>query len=415
MDGTFEQVPLRPAWAVTIHKSQGLTFDHVIIDAGAAFSFGQVYVALSRCRTLEGIVLTTPITRRCTFTSEEVTAFESSREPADEVRLKLPAMSNEYFTSTLCDAFDLQRLRYLYNRVNRIYQVNLSNLYPDQACRFNTVGAGISEPVGETAPQQDSGKDNQKTFAGIRSLSDTAQKFQKQIRYIAASIHSGAPDDFPLLRERVTKACEYFTTQFRPLASFAAPLTLVEIDDKEVRKAFNAASEEFLAELRFRMTIYETILSEGFSTKAYHKLKTDNELSDARSLKALVRSLISTPEKASASKESIQQAQRPDAVGEPVEPSALRQVREPDGESATYTGSIHPKLAQALVEWRREKYQKDNVPAYIILHQKTLLAIADLAPTSKEELLTVKGFGKSKCDKYGDEILDVIRQGLKSK
>ena len=70
---------------------------------------------------------------------------------------------------------------------------------------------------------------------------------------------------------------------------------------------------------------------------------------------------------------------------------------------------------QALIDWRREKYQKDNVPAYIILHQKTLLAIADLAPTTREELLTVKGFGKSKCDKYGAEILDVIRQGLKSK
>lgn len=413
VEGTFEQVPLRPAWAVTIHKSQGLTFDQVIIDAGAAFSFGQVYVALSRCRTLEGIILTTPITRRCTFTSDEVSTFESSREPAEEARLKLPAMANEYFTSTLCDAFDLQRLRYLYNRVNRIYQVNLSNLYPDQAGRFNTVGAGNAAQVGGMFDSSDgSGKSAPQPFEGIRSLSDTAQKFQKQIRYIAASIHSGAPDDFPLLRERVTKACEYFTTQFRPLASFAAPLTLVEIDDKEVRKAFKAASEEFLAELRFRMTLYETILSEGFSTKAYHKLKTDNELSDARSLKALVRSLISTPEKASASKESIQQAQRPDAVGEPVEPSALRQVREPDGESATYTGSIHPELAQALVEWRRKKYQKDNVPAFMILHQKTLLAIADLAPTTKEELLSVKGFGKSKCEKYGEEILEIIRTAM---
>lgn len=413
VEGTFEQVPLRPAWAVTIHKSQGLTFDQVIIDAGAAFSFGQVYVALSRCRTLEGIILTTPITRRCTFTSDEVSTFESSREPAEEARLKLPAMANEYFTSTLCEAFDLQRLRYLYNRVNRIYQVNLSNLYPDQAGRFNTVGAGNAAQVGGMFDSSDgSGKSAPQPFEGIRSLSDTAQKFQKQIRYIAASIHSGAPDDFPLLRERVTKACEYFTTQFRPLASFAAPLTLVEIDDKEVRKAFKAASEEFLAELRFRMTLYETILSEGFSTKAYHKLKTDNELSDARSLKALVRSLISTPEKASASKESIQQAQRPDAVGEPVEPSALRQVREPDGESATYTGSIHPELAQALVDWRREKYQKDNVPAFMILHQKTLLAIADLAPTTKEELLSVKGFGKSKCEKYGEEILEIIRTAM---
>lgn len=415
VEGTFEQVPLRPAWAVTIHKSQGLTFDQVIIDAGAAFSFGQVYVALSRCRTLEGIILTTPITRRCTFTSDEVSTFESSREPAEEARLKLPAMANEYFTSTLCDAFDLQRLRYLYNRVNRIYQVNLSNLYPDQAGRFNTVGAGNAAQVGGMFDSSDgSGKSAPQPFEGIRSLSDTAQKFQKQLRYITSTIHSGAPDDFPLLRERVTKACEYFTTQFRPLASFAAPLTLVEIDDKEVRKAFKAASEEFLAELRFRMTLYETILSEGFSTKAYHKLKTDNELSDARSLKALVRSLISTPEKASASKESIQQAQRPDAVGEPVEPSALRQVREPDGESATYTGSIHPELAQALVDWRREKYQKDNVPAFMILHQKTLLAIADLAPTTKEELLSVKGFGKSKCEKYGEEILEIIRTAMNS-
>lgn len=415
VEGTFEQVPLRPAWAVTIHKSQGLTFDQVIIDAGAAFSFGQVYVALSRCRTLEGIILTTPITRHCTFISDEVSTFESSREPAEEARLKLPAMANEYFTSTLCDAFDLQRLRYLYNRVNRIYQVNLSNLYPDQAGRFNTVGAGNAAQVGGMFDSSDgSGKSAPQPFEGIRSLSDTAQKFQKQLRYITSTIHSGAPDDFPLLRERVTKACEYFTTQFRPLASFAAPLTLVEIDDKEVRKAFKAASEEFLAELRFRMTLYETILSEGFSTKAYHKLKTDNELSDARSLKALVRSLISTPEKASASKESIQQAQRPDAVGEPVEPSALRQVREPDGESATYTGSIHPELAQALVDWRREKYQKDNVPAFMILHQKTLLAIADLAPTTKEELLSVKGFGKSKCEKYGEEILEIIRTAMNS-
>lgn len=425
VDGTFEQVPLRPAWAVTIHKSQGLTFDHVIIDAGAAFSFGQVYVALSRCRTLEGIVLTTPITRRCTFTSEEVTAFESSREPADEVRLKLPAMSNEYFTSTLCDAFDLQRLRYLYNRVNRIYQVNLSNLYPDQAGRFNTVGAGNAAQVGGMFDSSDgSGKSAPQPFEGIRSLSDTAQKFQKQIRYIAASIHSGAPDDFPLLRERVTKACEYFRKELKPLALFASPLTLIEIDDKEIKKAFKAAAEEFLSELRFRLTLYETILSEGFSTKEYHKLKADNELSEARSLKALARSFSEAAggslRQAQRPEGTARQVQRPCADGETVEPPIAKQTQKPadrqsQEESDTYTGSLHPELIQALIDWRREKYQKDNVPAYIILHQKTLLAIADLAPTTREELLTVKGFGKSKCDKYGDEILDVIRQGLKSK
>ncbi len=60
--GSFTQYPLQLAWAVTIHKSQGLTFEKVIIDAGRAFTYGQVYVALSRCKTLEGIVLTSRIT-----------------------------------------------------------------------------------------------------------------------------------------------------------------------------------------------------------------------------------------------------------------------------------------------------------------------------------------------------------------
>ena len=68
MIGSFNQYPLKPAWAITIHKSQGLTFDKAVIDAQAAFAHGQVYVALSRCRTFEGLVLSSPISPRAVKT-----------------------------------------------------------------------------------------------------------------------------------------------------------------------------------------------------------------------------------------------------------------------------------------------------------------------------------------------------------
>ncbi|MGL4992870.1 MAG: AAA family ATPase [Bacteroidales bacterium] len=74
--GTFTQYPIRLAWAITIHKSQGLTFSHTIIDlSGGAFTGGQTYVALSRCTSLEGIVLRREISRRDIFIHPDVTQF----------------------------------------------------------------------------------------------------------------------------------------------------------------------------------------------------------------------------------------------------------------------------------------------------------------------------------------------------
>jgi len=74
--GSFKQFPIRLAWAVTIHKSQGLTFDRLIIDAGKSFASGQVYVALSRCRTLEGIILKSKITPEVIFSDKRVSKFQ---------------------------------------------------------------------------------------------------------------------------------------------------------------------------------------------------------------------------------------------------------------------------------------------------------------------------------------------------
>lgn len=74
--GSFHQFPLRLAWAVTVHKSQGLTFDKVVIDfSGGAFAGGQLYVALSRCRSLEGMILRTPVKQSDIIVKQEVEQF----------------------------------------------------------------------------------------------------------------------------------------------------------------------------------------------------------------------------------------------------------------------------------------------------------------------------------------------------
>ncbi|RMZ57875.1 AAA family ATPase [Chryseobacterium nematophagum] len=94
--GSFEQFPIKLAWAVTIHKSQGLTFDKVIIDAGKSFTAGQVYVALSRCRTLEGIVLKSKITPEVIFKDNRILNFHTDTVANDHVESILSQEKYDY-------------------------------------------------------------------------------------------------------------------------------------------------------------------------------------------------------------------------------------------------------------------------------------------------------------------------------
>src|SRR5699024_7872128 len=102
--------PVRLAWAVTIHKSQGLTFDKAIIDAGRAFAAGQVYVALSRLTNIEGLVLRSRITPESIRTDEQVIAFSSNELPEDQLQELIEEGQAQFINQSVLAAFSWEKL-----------------------------------------------------------------------------------------------------------------------------------------------------------------------------------------------------------------------------------------------------------------------------------------------------------------
>ncbi|MBR6998747.1 MAG: AAA family ATPase, partial [Prevotella sp.] len=129
--GTFTQYPLRLAWAITIHKSQGLTFDRAIIDANQSFAPGQVYVALSRCRTLEGMVLASPIPPTAILQDNRVDSYiaQEAAHTAQSIQ-RLPALKEAYFRQLVLELFDFVPLMALERRMIRLFADYFSNSHP---------------------------------------------------------------------------------------------------------------------------------------------------------------------------------------------------------------------------------------------------------------------------------------------
>ena len=356
VEGTFTQYPLRAAWAVTIHKSQGLTFDHVIIDAASAFSFGQVYVALSRCRTLEGIVLSSPISQSCLFNNSDVSGFHDEFMPVSEMERGLQEAREAYFMNILNECFSFSELVRLVGWTGGIFNNHLKNTYPEQTEKL---------------------ENNRKR---VRDLEDIAEKFRRELERIGCS-------DREHLDERVLKAAGYFMPLLAECAAEVIPILSVSVDNNEVKKTLADASGELIPELSFRIQTMKKILESGFSIESFLKIRNDIMLSTPSELKKKQK-------KESKTAVEKEQKSKPDI-------------------SQIYSNNRHPELIEPLTEWRTEQYLSQNIRAYWVLTQRTLLEIADTCPSSKEELLAVNGFGPAKWKQYGKEILALVAKHKK--
>ncbi len=214
--GKFIQYPLKLAWAITIHKSQGLTFENAVIDANSAFAHGQVYVALSRCKTLEGLVLSSPINKSAIKTDVAVGGFVNRIEQNHPDENSLQQAKIEFGQALVAEMFNFDELQRSLARLNKLAYENTG-----------AIDKSYTETIQHKVNQFNS------------EISTVSRKFQVQLSQL---FQSGAGvEDNQSLQERIQKAIEYFSPRLNEM--FFKQKAHVDIDNRAVRKQINDLSE----------------------------------------------------------------------------------------------------------------------------------------------------------------------------
>ncbi|WP_203258853.1 helix-turn-helix domain-containing protein [Hyunsoonleella ulvae] len=336
--GSYTQMPLRLAWSITIHKSQGLTFEKAIIDAAGAFAHGQTYVALSRCKSLEGLVLKSKIHSNQIISDENVRSFNAHAEQHAPDEQVLADSQKQFQLDVIAEIFEFYGFLYPLNRILDVYYKNRTVIEGNVEATF--------------LPIKDC----------ITGFLKVANGFNAQLQQLAET--EAVVEASTLIQERFKKAIGYFKTE-----------TEVKILEPLKRFAFTTDNQAIGSDITKQLDAFEDLLT----VKLFYFKGLVVGFSTERFLELRAKSVFSGKEKPKKTRKAIVEGTSNVVLFE-----KLRLLR---NDIANDLGLVH----------------------FQIFTQKALYAMCETLPTNKKALLQVNGMGKTRVEKYGNDILKVIR------
>lgn len=250
--GTFTQYPLKLAWAITIHKSQGLTFEKAVIDANLAFAHGQVYVALSRCKSFEGMVLRSPISFNSVKTDGTISEYTRNAKDNEPGEQQLIASRIAFQQSLIFELFDFTTLKTHYFHLKKLSEDHHTILDP-----------GITDSL------------NQMRILAEKEIYEVADNFKKQLtNYFSENI---LPEENTELQNRIKKACTYFNEKISSVFYEALKKLNTDTDNKTVGASIKSVLDDFFKEIAIKTALMQAS-ADSFRTTSYLQTKSNADI-----------------------------------------------------------------------------------------------------------------------------------------